>query len=147
MRIVVFICSINWITMWNIIIYVAQWWEKYLSKRSLIKHTRSWHDKLIVLWTLNRQTKVFLRMKMLIKHFFYDFFSIYKKRQLDTVRKIKKGFEKRLVKGIKIFQKKKKPKSENMVVNDIEIFLKKEKIKSANRLMKNIENFQKMKKG
>ena len=42
-------------------------------------------------------------MKMLTKHFFYDFFSIYKKRQLDTVRKIKKGFEKRLVKGIKIF--------------------------------------------
>ena len=27
----------------------AQWWEKYLSKRSPLKHTSSWHDKLIVL--------------------------------------------------------------------------------------------------
>ena len=38
----------------------AQWWKKYLSKRSLIKHTCSWRDKLIVLWTLNRQAKTFL---------------------------------------------------------------------------------------
>ena len=30
--------------------------EKYPSKRILIKHTSSWHDKRIVLWTLNRQT-------------------------------------------------------------------------------------------
>ena len=34
------------------------WWEKYLSKRSLIKHTCSWRDKHIVLWTLNRQAKI-----------------------------------------------------------------------------------------
>ena len=27
----------------------------YISKRSLIKHTCSWRDKLIVLWTLNRK--------------------------------------------------------------------------------------------
>ena len=40
----------------------AQWWEKYLSKSSLIKHTSSWYDKLIVLWTLNRQAKNFLRI-------------------------------------------------------------------------------------
>ena len=33
----------------DIIIYVAPWWEKYLSKRSLIKLTCSWHDKLIIL--------------------------------------------------------------------------------------------------
>ena len=39
----------------------AWWWEKYLSKRSLIKHTCSWRDKLIVLWTLNREAKIFLR--------------------------------------------------------------------------------------
>ena len=40
-----------------IIINVARWWEKYLSKRSPLKHTCSGHDKLIVLWTLNRQAK------------------------------------------------------------------------------------------
>ena len=28
----------------------AQWWEKYLSKRSPLKHTCLWHDKLIVLY-------------------------------------------------------------------------------------------------
>ena len=27
----------------------ARWWEKYLSKRSPLKHTCSWHDKLIVI--------------------------------------------------------------------------------------------------
>ena len=40
------------------IIYLAQW--HYLSKCSLIKHTYSLGDKLIVLWTLNRQAKIFL---------------------------------------------------------------------------------------
>ena len=35
----------------------GRWWEKYLSKRSLLKHTYSWRDKLIVLWILNRQAK------------------------------------------------------------------------------------------
>ena len=48
------------LNMCDIIIYVARWWEKYLSKRSLIKYTCSWRDKLIVLWTLNRQAKIFL---------------------------------------------------------------------------------------
>ena len=42
----------------NIIIYVARWWEKCLSEHSLIKHTCSWRDKHIVLWTLNRQAKI-----------------------------------------------------------------------------------------
>ena len=36
------------LNMRDIIIYVARWWEKYLSKRSPLKHTCSWHDKLIV---------------------------------------------------------------------------------------------------
>ena len=43
------------LNMCNIIIYVARWWQKYLSKRSCIKRTCSWHDKLIILWKLNRQ--------------------------------------------------------------------------------------------
>ena len=47
----------------DIIIYVARWWEKCLSKHSLTKHTCSWHDKLMVLWTLNRQArKIFLHI-------------------------------------------------------------------------------------
>ena len=41
------------------------WWEKCLSKCSLIKHTCSWCDKLIVSWTLNRQAKIFLRIETL----------------------------------------------------------------------------------
>ena len=49
------------LNMRDIIIYTAWWWEKYLSKGSLAKHTCSWRDKLIVLWALNRQTKIFLR--------------------------------------------------------------------------------------
>ena len=35
--------------MCDIIIYIAGWWEKYLSKRSLINHTCSSRDKRIVL--------------------------------------------------------------------------------------------------
>ena len=40
--------------------YFSRYREKYLSKRSLLKHTCSWRDKLIVLWILNRQEKIFL---------------------------------------------------------------------------------------
>ena len=40
----------------------SPWWEKHHSKRSLIKHTCTWREKLIVLWTLNRQAKIFLRI-------------------------------------------------------------------------------------
>ena len=43
-------------------IYVTWWWEKYLSKRSPLKHTCSWPDKLIVLWILNRQAKIFFHI-------------------------------------------------------------------------------------
>ena len=50
----------------DMIIYVAWWWEKYLSKHSLIKHTCSWCDKLIVLWRLNRQAKIFLRIRLVM---------------------------------------------------------------------------------
>ena len=50
------------LNMCDIIIYAARWWGKHLSKRSLIKHTCSWYDKLIVLWILNRQAKVFLHI-------------------------------------------------------------------------------------
>ena len=46
----------------DIIIYAARWWDRYPSKHSLIKHTCSWRDKLIVLLTLNRQAKIFSRI-------------------------------------------------------------------------------------
>ena len=58
------------LNMCNIIIYVARWWKKYLSKPSLIKHTCSWCDKLVVLWTLNRQAKIFLHILTFGNHFF-----------------------------------------------------------------------------
>ena len=40
--------------------------EKYLSERSLTKHSCSWRDKLIVLWTLNRQAKIFSRISYIV---------------------------------------------------------------------------------
>ena len=45
------------LNMRDIIIYVARWWEKYLSKRSLRKNTCSWRDKLIVLWATEQTSK------------------------------------------------------------------------------------------
>ena len=42
-------------------------------------------------------------------------------------KKTKKSFQKRIVKGTKIFLKKKKAKSANMLVSYIEIFLNKKK--------------------
>ena len=68
-----------------------------------------------------------------------------KKKTTTKKNKTKKGFEKRLMKGIKIFLRKKKSKSENMVVNNIEIFLKQKK-KIINIFVSNVEIFQKMKK-
>ena len=52
--------SLGMICWWRL--FKALWWEKYLSKSSLLKHTCSWLDKLIVLWILNRQAKIFLRI-------------------------------------------------------------------------------------
>ena len=40
-------------------------WEKYLLSSRVIKNTCSWRDKLIILWTLNRQAKIFLCIKNL----------------------------------------------------------------------------------
>ena len=44
----------------KILVVLAQWWEKYLLKHSPLKHACSWRDKLIALWILNRQAKIFL---------------------------------------------------------------------------------------
>ena len=50
---------------------------------------------------------------------------------VNIYQKTKKGFKKRLVKGIKVFLKKRKTKSVNMLVNDVEIFLNKKKANSG----------------
>ena len=61
------------------VIYVARWWEKYLSKHSPLKHTCLWHDKLIILWILNRQAKIslsifkFYLIKTEYKSIYYHF--------------------------------------------------------------------------
>ena len=66
---------------------------------------------------------------MIFDNFVKNFFSCTQKclriRQLDIIKKFKKS----LVKGIKIFLKKEKTKSENVVANDMKIS---QKIKSKN---------------
>ena len=45
----------------------ARWWEKYLSKRSPLKHTCSWHDKLIIIIIIKLiQLTDFYRMATLV---------------------------------------------------------------------------------
>ena len=56
----------------------------------------------------------------------------------------KKSFQKRFVKGTKVFLKKKKTKSNNMLVSEIEIFLKKEKKRSVNIVANDIKIFNMM---
>ena len=55
-----------------------------------------------------------------------------------------KMFQKRLMKGIKVFQKKKKAKSKKMVVRDIEIFLEKEKTITISMVLNDKEMFEKL---
>ena len=57
----------------------------------------------------------------------------------------RKWFKKRLAKGIKIFQKKKKTKSVNMLVKDIKIVLKNKK-KKASILLEHHQNLPEDKK-
>ena len=54
-------------------------------------------------------------------------------------QKTKEDFQKRLVKGVKIFLKEKKAKSLNMLVSDVEIFLKKKKKRSVNMVVNDIK--------
>ena len=56
----------------NISHHWARWWEKYLSKRSPSKHTCSWRDNLIELWTVSRQAKIFLRISKMSVGSFYN---------------------------------------------------------------------------
>ena len=54
---------------------------------------------------------------------------------------LKKDFHKRLVKGTKIFMKKKKNKNPNTLTRDIKIFLKKKKKRSVNMVVNDIKIF------
>ena len=56
-------------------------------------------------------------------------------------KKTKKSFEKKPVKGTKIFLKNKKTKSDNMLLSEIEIFLKKKKKRRINMVVTNIKIF------
>ena len=55
-------------------------------------------------------------------------------------QKNKERLPKGLMKGIKVFLKKKKVKRVNMLVNDLEIFLKKGKTKSVNMFVSDKKN-------
>ena len=59
--------------------------------------------------------------------------------QLNIIKKIKKDYEKNLVKDIKIFLKRKKKKRDNMVVNVTKIFKKMKKINGLSIKKKIIE--------
>ena len=61
---------------------------------------------------------------------------------ITIIKKTKKSFNKKLVKGTKIFLKKKKTKSANLLVSDREIFQKKNKNnRSVNMVVNNIRIF------
>ena len=81
--------------------------------------------------------------------FFINVFAMYKKFQLNVIKKPKKVFEKRLDKGIKIFlkkkAKKKKQKKKKKLTKGIKMFLKRKKKNSANIIMNDIEIFLKTK--
>ena len=64
------------------------WLEKYLSKCSLFKHTWSLSEKLI-LWTLNRQVKILLRIKKISENFLYIYIFITFNQIYKTNSKIK----------------------------------------------------------
>ena len=53
---------------------------------SLIKHTCSWHDKLIVLWTLSRGVKIFLPIQaygsIMCEYFRFGFIDLRPKKSL-----------------------------------------------------------------
>ena len=63
---------------------------------------------------------------------------------MTIIKKTNKSFERKHVKGTKIFQREKKTKSDNMLVSDIEIFLKQKKERSVNMVVNDTKVFYKM---
>ena len=69
--------------------YLCAWlWKKHLLKRSHIKLTCSWHEELIILWTLNRQAKIYLPIII----YFCFTYGEGKLWQMVKIGKIVKGF-------------------------------------------------------
>ena len=84
---------------------------------------------------------IFKAYKKTVKTFL-KFFVLYIKILTGYYQKTtQKIFQKRLVKGTKIFLKKKKTKSTNILVTDVEIFLRKKKKRSINMIGNNIKSF------
>ena len=84
---------------------------------------------------------IFKAHKKTDKIFFHNFFYIYIKMLTDYYQKNKESFQKRLLKGTKIFVKKKKTKSANMLASNIEIFLKKKQKRTSNMVVIDIKVF------
>ena len=79
------------LNMRDIIIFAAQWWEKYLSKHSLLKHTCSWRDNLLYYeyWTdeqkyfhvkfvtvLNQSDLIILFAEVFVRIFCHHFYLV-----------------------------------------------------------------------
>ena len=101
------------LNMRDIIIYVARWREKYLSKRSLIKHTCSWRYKLIVLRILNRQEKKILRISLCyvglnfslcvnITSQYNVYSVVWRKKHGQNILKVVRKYEKRQLQLLKV---------------------------------------------
>ena len=99
--------------MGDIIIYVARWWEKYFSKRSLIKHTCSWRYKLIVLRILNRQGEKILRISLCyvglnfslcvnITSQYNVYSVVWRKKHGQNILKVVRKYEKRQLQLLKV---------------------------------------------
>ena len=67
-----------------------------------------------------------------------------KNPKTTTTTTTKKSFQKRIVRGTKIFLSKKKTKSANMLMSDTEIFLEKKKKRSVNMVVNDIKIYYRM---
>ena len=86
--------------------------------------------KILMKKIVMKQTKYRMYLVLYLKHF----------ERFWVIHMLKKDFHKRLVKGTKMFLKKKNEKP-NMLTRDIEIFLKKKKKRSVNMVVNDINFF------
>ena len=87
--------------------------------------------KILMKKIVMKQTKYRMYLVLYLKHF----------ERFWVIHMLKKDFHKRLVKGAKMFLKKKKNEKPNMLTRDIEIFLKKKKKRSVNMVVNDINFF------
>ena len=86
--------------------------------------------KILMKKIVMKQIKYRMYLVLYLKHF----------ERFWVIHMLKKDFHKRLVKGAKMFLKKKNEKP-NMLTRDIEIFLKKKKKRSVNMVVNDINFF------